>query len=201
MSPARSGRASIRDRACWCASPAVLACRDEPSMCCQTQTGTRSPRPPVADRGAPRAEQSSIVAEVLQHAVLGSARAPRPSTLVRPLIAGGGLGGSRVLADRLGAAGLGVHRLSCDDSRWNCSICVRGLAINWVEDVAEFQHDNPALAIFGALVQAQLRKIQGLAPSNVTPFRRMHAVLSESPMSTAARDTAGQPMAPLNPLR
>ena len=66
-----------------------------------------------------------------------------------------------------------IHRLSCDDSRWNCAICVRGLPINWVEDVAEFQHDNPALAIFGALVQAQLQKTQGRAPSNVTPFRRI----------------------------
>src|SRR5690349_4589083 len=43
-----------------------------------------------------------------------------------------------------------IHRLSCDDSRWNCAICVRELASNWVEDVAEFQHDNPALAILGA---------------------------------------------------
>jgi hypothetical protein len=66
-----------------------------------------------------------------------------------------------------------IHRLSCDDLRWNCAICVRGLAINWVEDVAEFQHDDPALAIFGALVQAQLLKAQGRAPSNVTAFRRM----------------------------
>jgi hypothetical protein len=65
-----------------------------------------------------------------------------------------------------------IHRLSCDDQRWNCAICVRGLAINWIEDVAEFQHDNPALAIFGTLVLAQLRKTQGPTPSNVTPFRR-----------------------------
>ena len=65
-----------------------------------------------------------------------------------------------------------IHRLSCDDMRWNCSICVRGLAINWVEDIAEFQHGNPALAILGALVQAQLRKSQGSTSSNVTPFRR-----------------------------
>ncbi|WP_445504697.1 hypothetical protein [Microvirga sp. G4-2] len=65
-----------------------------------------------------------------------------------------------------------IHRLSCDDQRWNCAICVRGLAINWIEDVAEFQHDNPALAIFGALALAQLRKTQGPTPSNVTPFRR-----------------------------
>jgi hypothetical protein len=65
-----------------------------------------------------------------------------------------------------------IHRLSCDDSHWNCAICVRGLAINWAEDVAEFQHANPGLAIFGALVQAQLRKIGGHAPSNVTPFSR-----------------------------
>jgi hypothetical protein len=66
-----------------------------------------------------------------------------------------------------------VHRLSCDDVGWSCSICVRGLAINWVEDTAEFQHGNHALAILGALVQAQLRKVQGSTPSNVTPFRRI----------------------------
>ena len=65
-----------------------------------------------------------------------------------------------------------IHRLSCDDSRWNCAICVRGLAINWVEDVAEFQHGNPALAILGAFVQAQVQKAQGHGPSNVTVFRR-----------------------------
>ena len=29
-------------------------------------------------------------------------------------------------------------------TRWNCAICVRGLAINWVEDVAEFQHQPGA---------------------------------------------------------
>ncbi len=57
-----------------------------------------------------------------------------------------------------------IHRLSCDDSRWNCAICVRGLAINWVEDVAEFQHGNPALAILGAFVQAQVQKAQGRGP-------------------------------------
>ncbi len=66
-----------------------------------------------------------------------------------------------------------IHHLSCDDRRWNCAICVRGLAINWVEDVAEFQHDDPALAVFGALVQAQLQKIQGSTLGNVTPFRRI----------------------------
>jgi hypothetical protein len=67
-----------------------------------------------------------------------------------------------------------IHRLSCDDSRWNCAICVRGLAINWVEDVAEFQHDDPALAILGAFVQAQCQKAQGRSPSNVMVFRRMN---------------------------
>jgi hypothetical protein len=66
-----------------------------------------------------------------------------------------------------------IHRLSCDDSRWSCAICVRGLAINWVEDVAEFQHEDPALAVLGAFVQAQVQKAQGRGPSNVTVFRRM----------------------------
>lgn len=74
----------------------------------------------------------------------------------------------------------GIHRLCCDDARWNCAICVRGLAINWVEDVAEFQHGDPAPAIFGTLVQAQHRKIQGRAPSNVTPFRRQEGAPARS---------------------
>ncbi|MBZ6075601.1 hypothetical protein [Microvirga puerhi] len=65
-----------------------------------------------------------------------------------------------------------IHRLSCDDRGWSCTICIRGLAINWVEDFAEFQHHSPALAILGAFVQAQILKVQGEAPSNVTPFRR-----------------------------
>lgn len=80
-----------------------------------------------------------------------------------------------------------IHRLSCDDQRWNCSICVRGLAINWVEDVAEFQHAEPALAIMGALVQAQLQKSLGRAPSNVTPFRRTERAEPESRPSGTER--------------
>lgn len=113
-----------------------------------------------------------IVAEVLQQACPRLQAAPEPNDLVRRLMqaeAWVDLGFWLIaweLPDWL------IHRLSCDDSRWNCAICVRGLAINWIEDVAEFQHDNPALAILGALVQAQLRKIQGPTPSNVTPFRR-----------------------------
>jgi hypothetical protein len=66
----------------------------------------------------------------------------------------------------------GVHRLTCDDRRWCCSIGVRGIAINWVEDIVEFQHESLPLAVLGAFVNAQLQKAQGLAPSNVTPFRR-----------------------------
>jgi hypothetical protein len=115
---------------------------------------------------------NAIVSEVLQHACPRLRGALKPHDLVQRLIE------AEAWVD-LGFWLIGwelpdwvVHRLSCDDSRWSCSICVRGLAINWVEDVAEFQHDEPALAIFGALVQAQLRKIQGPAPSNVTPFRR-----------------------------
>jgi hypothetical protein len=66
----------------------------------------------------------------------------------------------------------GVHRISRDDRRWNCSVCVQGLAMNWLDDIVEFQHESLALAIYGALVQAQIRKLDGTAPSNVTPFRR-----------------------------
>ena len=78
-----------------------------------------------------------------------------------------------------------IHRLSCDDRRWNCAICVRGLAINWIEDVAEFQHDD-ALAIFGAFVQAQIQKMGGQSPSNVTPFRRLEGS-GASPHNEAER--------------
>jgi hypothetical protein len=115
----------------------------------------------------------SLVAELLQRACPRLQGAPKPEDLVRRLV------GAEAWVD-LGFWLIGwelpdwaIHRLSRDDSRWNCAICVRGLAINWVEDVAEFQHDNPALAIFGALVQAQILKAQGRAPSNVTAFRRM----------------------------
>jgi hypothetical protein len=66
----------------------------------------------------------------------------------------------------------GVHRLTRDDARWCCSIGVGGIAVNWVEDIVEFQHDSLPLAVLGAFVQAQLRKAQGATPSNVTPFRR-----------------------------
>ncbi|ANY77143.1 hypothetical protein BB934_02010 [Microvirga ossetica] len=114
----------------------------------------------------------SLVADVLQYACPRLKSGIQPHDLVQRLI------GAEAWVD-LGFWLIGwelpdwvIHRLSCDDSRWNCAICVRGLAINWVEDVAEFQHDNPALAIFGALVQAQLQKAQGRAPSNVTAFRR-----------------------------
>ena len=65
-----------------------------------------------------------------------------------------------------------VHQLSRGDHAWNCSIGVRGLARNWLDDVADFQHQSLALAILGALVEAQLRKVEGQAPSNVTAFRR-----------------------------
>ena len=52
-------------------------------------------------------------------------------------------------------------------------IGVGGIAMNWVEDIVEFQHDSLPLAVLGAFVQAQLQKANGTAPSNVTPFRRM----------------------------
>jgi hypothetical protein len=77
----------------------------------------------------------------------------------------------------------GIHRLTCDDSRWCCSIGVRGIAINWVEDIVEFQHDSLPLAVLGAFVKAQLRKAQGRTPSNVTPFRRME--LARPPIEPA----------------
>lgn len=65
-----------------------------------------------------------------------------------------------------------VHQLSCGDHAWNCSICVRGPARHWLDDIADFQHSSLALAILGALVEAQLRKIEGQDPSNVTVLGR-----------------------------
>jgi hypothetical protein len=64
-----------------------------------------------------------------------------------------------------------VHQLSRGDHAWNCSICVRGLAQNWLDDIADFQHGSLSLAILGALVDAQLRKLEGRASSNVTVLR------------------------------
>ena len=126
-----------------------------------------------------------LVAALLQHACPRLQAAPRPNTLVRRLIE------AQAWVD-LGCWLVGwelpdwvIHRMSCDEKRWNCAICVRGLAINWVEDVAEFQHDHPALAIFGALAQAQLRKTQGPLPSNVTPFRRAEQLGSHRVSSDA----------------
>ncbi|WP_262266127.1 hypothetical protein [Microvirga yunnanensis] len=118
---------------------------------------------------------SALVGELLHRACPRLQGTPRPNELVQRLVE------AEAWVD-LGFWLIGwelpdwvIHRLSCDDQRWNCAICVRGLAINWIEDVAEFQHDHPALAIFGALVLAQLRKVQGPTPSNVTPFRRTAA--------------------------
>jgi hypothetical protein len=65
-----------------------------------------------------------------------------------------------------------VHCLARDEARWSCSIGVNGIAVNWIEDVVEFQHDSLPLAVLGAFVQAQLRKARGGTPSNVAPFRR-----------------------------
>ena len=119
------------------------------------------------------APTGGLVAELLHRACPRLQGAPGPNDLVQRLV-------EAEAWVELGFWLIGwelpdwvIHRLSCDDRQWNCAICVRGLAINWSEDIAEFQHDNPALAILGALVQAQLRKIQGPTPSNVTPFRRM----------------------------
>jgi hypothetical protein len=71
-----------------------------------------------------------------------------------------------------------IHRLTRDDARWCCSIGVGGIAMNWVEDIVEFQHDSLPLAVLGAFVQAQLQKTQGTTSSNVTPFRRMELTRS-----------------------
>src|SRR3954471_13289163 len=35
-----------------------------------------------------------------------------------------------------------VHQLSRGDDFWNCSIFVSGLAHNWLDDIADFQHES-----------------------------------------------------------
>lgn len=121
---------------------------------------------------------SGLVTELLQHACPRLQSPIGPNDTVQRLIGAGAWVDLGFWLIGWELPDWGIHRLSCDDRRWNCAICVRGLAINWVEDVAEFQHDDPALAIFGTLVQAQLRKIQGHAPSNVTPFRRLEGAVA-----------------------
>ncbi len=119
--------------------------------------------------GEPR---RTLVADVLRHACPRLGTSLKPSEFVQRLIA------AEAWVD-LGLWLIGwelpdwsVHRLSCDDSRWNCLISLKGLAINWAEDVVEFQHDNLALAILGALVEAQLRRVKEPTASNVISFRR-----------------------------
>ena len=68
-----------------------------------------------------------------------------------------------------------IHRLSRDDTGWSCTVCVQGLAMNWIDDFVEFQHEKLGLALYGALIQAQMRKSQGTAPSNVVAFRSVGA--------------------------
>jgi hypothetical protein len=73
----------------------------------------------------------------------------------------------------------GLHHLSRDDARWCCSIGVSGMAVNWIEDIVEFDHDNLPLAVLGAFVEAQLRKVEGPTISNITPFRRPKSTLAQ----------------------
>jgi len=115
--------------------------------------------------------QVGLIADILEYAC------PRPKSAIQPNVLVQRLIEAEAWVD-LGFWLIGwelpdwmIHRLSCDDSRWNCAICVRGLAINWVDDVTEFQHEDPALAILGAFVQAQVQKAQGHGPSNVTVLR------------------------------
>jgi hypothetical protein len=85
-----------------------------------------------------------------------------------------------------------VHQLCRGDHSWNCSIGIRGLARNWVDDVADFQHDSLPLAILGALVDAQLRKVEGQAPSNVTVLRRREPIDPQlEPVATWYPDMLG----------
>jgi hypothetical protein len=130
----------------------------------------------------------AVVAELLRHACPRLEAAPKRSEVVHGLITAGAWVDLGFWLIGWELPDWAIHRLSCDDARWSCAICVRGLAINWVEDVAEFQHDHPALAIFGALVQAQSQKIRGPAPSNVTPFRRIARAAADS-MSRDAKET------------
>lgn len=121
--------------------------------------------------GAP-APTGELVADVLRLACPRLDAAPVPNALVVRLI------GAEAWVE-LGLWLIGwelpdwdIHQLSHGKSSWNCSICVRGLARNWLDDVAAFQHASLALAILGALVQAQLLKVEDQVRSDVTAFRR-----------------------------
>ena len=80
-----------------------------------------------------------------------------------------------------------VHQLSRGDQAWNCSLCVRGLAQNWMDDVADFQHGSLSLAILGALVDAQLRKLEGRASSNVIILRPRNSLVPQIGLAPACR--------------
>jgi hypothetical protein len=117
----------------------------------------------------------ALVAALLRQACPRFSASFRPSTVVRRLIEAEAWLDLGFWLIEWELPDWGVHRLSCDDISWNCSIGKRGLPINWAEDVAEFQHETLSLAVFGVLVQAQLNKLRGLAQSSIAPFRRLNA--------------------------
>ena len=134
----------------------------------------------------------ALIADILQHACPRLQASLAPNDLVARLI-------EAEAWIELGLWLIGwelpdwsVHQLSCGDCTWNCSIGVRGLARNWINDIADFQHDSLPLAILGALVDAQLCKLEGRAPSNVTAFRpRRRAAPRLGPVVAWSADRLG----------
>lgn len=122
----------------------------------------------------------ALVAEVLEHACPRLRACPAQAAMVQRMIE------TEAWVD-VGLQLIGwelpdwsVHNLSCDESAWSCSIGRRGLAINWA-DVAAFHHESVALAVMGALVQAQLSKTEGAVTSTVVAFARLHAAAARHP--------------------
>ena len=133
-----------------------------------------------------------LVADVLHHACPRLKASLTPNDLVVRLIEAEAWVELGVWLTGWELPDWGVHQLSRGDHSWNCSICVRGLARDWVDDVADFQHDSLPLAILGALVAAQLRKVEGQAPSNVTVLRRREPIDPQlEPVATWYPDLLG----------
>ena len=67
--------------------------------------------------------------------------------------------------------------------------------MNWSDDIVEFQHEELALAIYGALVQAQIKKLRGTAQSNVATFPgRAWPLLTSIGVEMRGRQSAALPL-------
>ena len=107
--------------------------------------------------GAPEPTRD-LVTDVLQHACPRLNTSFTPNDVVVRLFEAEAWVELGLWLIRWELPGWGVHQLSCGDHTWNGSICIRGLAHHWLDDVADFQHSSLALAILGALVEGSSGK-------------------------------------------